>query len=131
MDDAKRTRCYADYYFRSAQRWSIFYWAAQTTLSILSVATGVMLATDLMQEYVVAKYAFSAVTVIVGIAVPFLGRVNAGSRADVAERAGNEFAKLSFRYARLPTDELDDKYMQLIDEYDEPDAEYIKRQMEN
>jgi len=133
-----KTRAYADFYFRSAQRFNTLNWTLIVAQSIVMLVSGVLLATDLVVAYAAAKYALAAISALTGFATPFIGKINAGARSDLAEKAGNAYAVLSFAYERAAAanadannvataEKLNERYVQFIEDYDEPPAAYIEQ----
>lgn len=132
-----KTRAYADYYFQSAQNYNALNWLLISAQSVITIASGVLLATNLINEYAAAKYTLSALAVLVGGAAPFIGKINAGARSKTNEKAGNDYAILSCLFDRaddsdLATNEkLNARYMQFIQDYDEPPSDFIEQRFEH
>jgi hypothetical protein len=125
------TRRYADYYFRCAQRWRVFDWATQSVQCALLITSGIIGILPVSYTSPVATLVASSITVLMGVAILFIGKVKVSSLIATNEKAGNNFAILSMRYGKAESSNndyivLDAQFEQYIFDYDEPPASVVR-----
>jgi hypothetical protein len=101
---ARRCRAYADYFYRRSSQWSRLYWSTTFITGIIVAASG-FVSIKVTDE--AAQLAAGCVTVLMGFVIPFLGKVDASSRAKQDQIAGDNYLKLSNDFLADSVDDAD------------------------
>ncbi len=125
-------RSYADYYYSMSDMYSALFWVFNGTVSLLLIAAGIF-GLNTTNKYI--QYVCKAIPIVIGIAVPFVGKVDLSGRSTACEKAGDVYKRLSNGFAKQAEKGPDKRIVETLqaqqdqysDEYDEPPQSYLRR----